>query len=93
MNKLEPHSSLPNILLANLPIRLFISPVKILSQSTVARLSFTQTIGLFHRIITHYIILYIKMVCIKKKCTTCSTTTAFLEKAVVELVYKLDDLS
>ena len=30
-NKLEPHSSLPNTLLANLPIRLFISPVKILS--------------------------------------------------------------
>ena len=42
MNKLEPHSSLPNTLLANLPIRLFISPVKILSQSTVAKLSFTH---------------------------------------------------
>ena len=40
--QLEPHSSLPNTLLANLPIRLFISPVKILSQSTVARLSFTH---------------------------------------------------
>ena len=32
-----------------------------------------------------------EMVCIKRKSTNCSTRKAFLEKAVVELVYKFDE--
>ena len=34
-----------------------------------------------------------ELVCIKRKPTSCSTRKRFLEKAVVELVYKFDEKS